>query len=112
MGARACGLENRDDFVTAGFGQVMREKSAIANDDAKCHFSLRCHFLAPLISTASRYLTKHYSIVAVVAVADRRTGFDLRASGTKLDDVKKTEQRQQAAPPDRGMQIGQLHAGG
>ena len=47
-------LENRDDFITAGLGQVVREKAAITNYDSKGHFALRCHVLAPICCVAGQ----------------------------------------------------------
>ncbi len=49
MALRARGLKNLDDLVAAGLGQMIREKSAIAHNDSKCHYSLRCHIVHSLV---------------------------------------------------------------
>jgi hypothetical protein len=56
-GAGAGSLKDLDDLIAAGFCQVIRKKSAIAYNDAKCHCLLRCHFLCSLSLSRLRGIT-------------------------------------------------------
>jgi hypothetical protein len=84
-GHRSGGLKDCDDFFAAGFGQVMREKSAIAYDDSECHFALRCHVRAPLDRRLSSRLVAPVSRPAVLAASTPPDGLVLRFACADLE---------------------------
>jgi hypothetical protein len=77
---------------------MAREKAAITHYDSKRHFALRCHFRAPLTVISAK--KPDYCENSLLA----------RIAGAKPDDVKEAERRQDATPPNRGVQASQLYS--
>src|SRR5580698_6685008 len=69
---------------------MIGKKSAVPHYDAVCHGALCCHFFELLMLLTSTLVG---------------------AAGAKTQAVKEAQSEQHAAPPDWGVQAGQLHIG-